>query len=356
MLRDRDAIVTGEGLIFRVFGYLHPPAAYFCDIEYAPATIFKSKNPKAFRNQGPNVFYKFYEDEGWKFIRNKFPRYMIDHNMLQKKVIGVDHNFIQETRKPEEKLKRLVQTEHKDSLQSSMQNVLNIIASQSGLSAKSFGVFGSMLHGFHNPAYSDIDLVVYGKENINKLRLMLQESYEADSSSLHNEFETEESIKGKVWRFQNFTATEFLKHQQRKTIYALFDSPTERIIKTEFEPVKNWEEMRNEYNPTQRIVQRGWVKMLASVKDDSDAPYIPSIYGIEPLKILEGQRKASEAVRIVSYMEEFRLQVFNDETVYVEGNLEEVTSETGSFFQVVLTYCPRYYEQVLKATQTQTIS
>lgn len=353
MLRDRDAIVTGEGLIFRVFGYLHPPAASICDIEYAPATIFKSENPKAFRNQGPNVFYKFYEDEGWKFIQNKFPRYMIYHDMLQKKVVGVHHNFIQEIRKPEEELKRLVQTGPKDSLQSSMHNVLNIVTNQSGLSTETFGVFGSMLHGFHNPANSDIDLIVYGKENINRLRSMLQESYDADSSPLHNEFDTEESIRGKVWRFQNFTATEFLKHQQRKTIYALYDSgETGRTVKTEFEPVKNWKEVRDEYDPTQRIVQRGWVKMLARVKDDGDAPFIPSIYGIEPLKILEGHRNASEAVRIVSYMEEFRLQAFNDETVYVEGNLEEVTSETGSFFQVALTYCPRYYGQVLKATKT----
>ena len=49
-----------------------------------------------------------------------------------------------------------------------------------------------------------------------------------------------------------------------------------------------------------------------------------------------------------SYMEEFRQQAKKDETVIVEGNLEEVVSPKGSFHQVTLTYCPRYYEQVLK--------
>ena len=34
-LRDRDAIQTAEGLIFRVFGYSHPKDAYICDAEYA---------------------------------------------------------------------------------------------------------------------------------------------------------------------------------------------------------------------------------------------------------------------------------------------------------------------------------
>jgi hypothetical protein len=37
-----------------------------------------------------------------------------------------------------------------------------------------------------------------------------------------------------------------------------------------------------------------------------------------------------------------------DEKIIVEGALEEVVSPEGSFNQVALTYCPRYYEQVLK--------
>jgi hypothetical protein len=51
-------------------------------------------------------------------------------------------------------------------------------------------------------------------------------------------------------------------------------------------------------------------------------------------------------------MEEFRMQVFTDETIYVEGNLEQVIGNDSNFFQIVLTYCPRYYEQVLKTSVT----
>jgi hypothetical protein len=47
-------------------------------------------------------------------------------------------------------------------------------------------------------------------------------------------------------------------------------------------------------------------------------------------------------------MEEFRMQARKNETVYVEGNLEEVITQKRSFYQIALTYCPRYYEQVLK--------
>jgi predicted nucleotidyltransferase len=348
-LRDRDAIVTEEGLVFRVFGYSHPSDAYVCDVEYAPAKIFRSDNPKAFRNQGQSVFYKFYEDEGWKFVQKSYPRYMIMHEMLQRKVIGVNYPAISEFRKPEKELMKLIQTKPGDSLLAAMRNVLDIAAYKSGLPIESFGVFGSLLHGFYNPGFSDIDLIVYGKENVARLRKTLQEIYESKFSLLRNEFETDESIAGKIWRFRNFTQKEFLWHQRRKLIYSLFDSKkTGRIIKAEFEPVKSWEEIRTEYDPGARILQRGWVRMLARIGEDGDAPFIPSVYHIEPLKILEGRSEALQVKRIISYMEEFRMQAFRDETIYVEGNLEEVTDDKDSFFQIALTYCPRYYEQVLK--------
>jgi hypothetical protein len=51
-------------------------------------------------------------------------------------------------------------------------------------------------------------------------------------------------------------------------------------------------------------------------------------------------------------MEEFRLQAQKDEVVIVEGNLEEVVSPNSRFHQITLTYCPRYYEQVLKVAKS----
>jgi len=348
-LRDRDAIITKEGLIFRVFGYSHPSNAYICDAEYAPAEIFKSDDPKAFRTNEKHVFYKFYEDEGWNFIKNNFLQYMIFHEMLGKKVVSVECHNIVEVRRPNEELRKLTETEPKDELLAALQNVLKLITKHSGLSIKNFGVFGSLLHGFYHPKFSDIDLIIYGRENTVKLCKTLQESYKDRHSLLRNEFESEESIRGKNWRFQNYSPKEFVWHQQRKMFYALFkDEKGERIIKTEFEPVKDWEEIGNIYSSETIIVQKGWTKMFARVIDDQDAPFIPSVYGIEPITVLHGTSGAKKVTRIVSFVEEFRMQAHKDEKVCVEGNLEEVTTPGGSFHQVTLTYCPRYYEQVLK--------
>ncbi len=353
-LRDRDGILTREGLIFRVFGYSHPPNAYTCDAEYASAKIFQSDDPRAPRESKNQLYYKFYNDEGMKLVAKNYPQYLVFHEMLGLKLVGVNENAIVEARKPEKRLAALLEAGPTDELLRAMQGVLNIVLENSGLKTQNFGVFGSMLHGFHHPKYSDIDFVIYGKAENAKMRQTLEELYDRSESGLRNEFGSVDVMEGKRWLFKNFDVKDFVWHQRRKMIYGLYDDRAEsaRIIKAEFEPVKAWSEIASEYDPEARITQKGWVKIKARVTADDEAPFIPSIYGIEPLEVLSGSREALEAVRVFSYMEEFRQQAQKDETVIVEGNLEEVVSPKGSFYQVTLTYCPRYYEQVLKVAST----
>lgn len=349
-LRDRDAIQTSEGLIFRVFGYSHPLDAYICDAEYASQNIFKSTDPRAPRTATNQTFYKFYNDEGWKLISNQFQKYTIYHEMLNRKIIGINKADIAQVRKPEERLQELLKSPTKDELVSAMHKVLKITTKKTGLKPSNFGVFGSMLHNFHHPKFSDIDLVVYGKKENAKTRKALESLYNDKTSGLRNEFESDAAMAGKRWLFKNFTMEDFVWHQRRKLIYGLFDDQTSgRTIKAEFEPVKAWKEIKSEYDPKAKIMRKGWAKIKARITADDEGPFIPSIYGIEPLEVLSGEKEALEVERVFSFMEEFRLQAKKDETVIVEGNFEEVVTPKKRFHQITLTYRPRYYEQVLKA-------
>jgi len=350
-LRDRDGILTREGLIFRVFGYSHPPNAYICDAEYASAQIFSSADPRAPRTGDNQLFYKFYNDEGMKFVAKNYPHYLIFHEMLGLKLVGVPENAIMEARRPIERLAYLLAVEPEDELLRAMHGVLNIVLEHSSLQMQNFGVFGSLLHGFYHPRYSDIDFVVYGKAENAKMRQTLAELYASGNSRLSNEFGSEDAMRGKRWLFKNFDVKDFIWHQRRKMIYGLYDDRAQsgRIIKAEFEPVKAWSEIESEYDSQARIIRKGWAKLKARVTADDEAPFIPSIYGVQVLEVLNGPSEAAEVVRVFSYMEEFRQQVQKDETIIVEGNLEEVQLPKRSFHQITLTYCPRYYEQVLKA-------
>lgn len=355
-LRDRDAVITREGIIFRVYGYLHPPEGYVCDVEYAPSDVFQSTIPKAFRRGiSDRTYYKFFEDEGLRFIREKYPQYQVFHEPLQNKMVGVRKNQIRETRKPERRLQQLVSQTPTDRLHEAMLDVLKLVRGATGLKAENFGVFGSILHGFYHPQFSDIDFVVYGKRQLEQLREYLGEAYKSASSPLKNEFENPDVLEGKTWRFQNYSPKEFLWHQRRKLIYGVYhDSESGRIIKVEFEPVKEWREIRNEYSTLRKITRLGWAKALVRVIDDSEAAFMPAIYTVETLELSASSSKArvENVQRIVSYVEEFRLQAFRDERVYVEGNLEKVETRNSIFHQITLTRCPDYYEQTMKLARS----
>ncbi|MFQ6086954.1 MAG: nucleotidyltransferase domain-containing protein [Candidatus Bathyarchaeia archaeon] len=347
-LRDRDAIVTRDNIIFRVYGYAHPSEGYICDPEYAPESIFESKDPRALRTAGKQTYYKFYSDEGIRFVHAKYPQYRILYEPLQEQLVGVSQHQIWKTRKPNEIFQQLMRKPAEDSLHEALRTLSNLIMEKSGLSLRGFGVFGSLLHGFYHPKFSDLDLIIYGRKELRKLCETLEAMYKEKASLLQNEFESIEAIKAKSWNFINYSPKEYLWHQKRKSVYALFkDERSGRTIKTEFEPVKNWSEIQDEYSPKTRIVRKGWIRAVVHITDDQDAAFMPSIYQIEPIKILQGE-KAEDIKRIISYMEEFRMQVQKDEKAYVEGNLEQVNTLTKSFHQITLTYAPRYYEQVLK--------
>jgi predicted nucleotidyltransferase len=346
-LRDRDAIITGNKIIFRVYGYFHPSDAYVCDPEYASTTIYESMNPRAPRGKRKPIYYKFYADEGLQFVREKYPRYTILYEPLQKRFVGVPQQYIAKTRKPDDRFRQLITKQPGDDLLEALHILSVLVMSRSGLSENDFGVFGSLLHDFYHPRFSDLDLIVYGRQKLRKLCETLEDLYN-EEDSLQNEFESEKALEGKHWKFVNYSPKEYLWHQRRKMIYALLRR-TEggRVVKTEFEPVKDWTEICNEYDPHTRILNRGWIKATARITDDQDAPFIPSIYQIQILDILEGP-KVDNIQRILSYVEEFRMQIKRDEYVCVEGNLEEVVTKNKTFHQITLTYGQRYYEQTLK--------
>jgi predicted nucleotidyltransferase len=346
-LRDRDAILTKDGIIFRVYGYIHPSGAYVCDPEYASPNIFNSTNPRARRGKNEALYYKFFADEGLKLVLKMFPQYTIFYEPLQKCLVGVNEDDILEVRKPDVGLQQVLAKEPDDVLLKALQDLFTRVSSQSGLTEKDFGVFGSLLHGFYHPNFSDLDFIIYGKENMNRLCQALETLYREDPS-LRNEFDSMKAVESKDWKFVNYSLKEYLWHQRRKMIYAYFDSPDAgRVVKAEFEPVKAWTENVNEYNSFTRIFHVGWIKAVAEITEDKDAPFIPSVYQIEVKDVLEGP-KVNEIKRIFSYMEEFRMQAKRGEQILVEGNLEKVVTGTKVFHQITLSYGPRYYEQTLK--------
>lgn len=349
-VRDRDSPISKEGLIFRVYGYDHPKNACVCDLEYAPREIYKSNEKRALRVKNGAKYYKFYFDGGLRFVAENYPQYMVYYKPLKAKLVGLHENQVFKLRKPDEKLSRLMFSEGKDLLLKTLEDLLDNVCSASGLKIKDFGVFGSLLHGFYSVKHSDIDLVVYGRRNLGKLLETLSDLYRDKYSGFRNEFEDWTPEKPPLnWNFKFYSKKEYGWHQKRKLIYGVFDagSTLKRKVKVEFEPVKEWREIKNNYYEYEEIKGLGWCKALLKVTGDTEAFFMPSIYQVEVLDI-DGKFKDLEIKKVVSYVEEFRGQARKGEKAIVKGKIEEIKERREVHHQFTLTYGPEYFNQVFK--------
>ena len=344
--RDRDAHITDDGLIFRTYGYDHPPGSCFCDLEYAPETLYRSDDPRAVRDGLPRKHYKFYFDGGLKFALTCDPPYKLLHKPLGVEMVGVDESRISRVVRPQQRLQELIETES-DPLTEACEEILNLVTDGSSLNRSDFGVFGSLAHGFHNPRYSDIDLIIYGRKQLSELRETLGCLYK--DVDLRNEFEDWTPREPPThWNFTHYSKEEYGLSQRRKGIYATYDSKgLNRRVKVEFEPVRRWDEITNEYGSINRIVNLGRVAATGEILSGDEGGFMPSVYPVRLLEI-SSDVDCGDVLRIVSYVEEFRIQLDAGETALIRGNLERVEGRHTVFHQITLSYGENYFDQVLK--------
>lgn len=345
--RDRDAPVTREGLIFRVYGYDHPPNSCICDLEYASERIYRSSIAKAVREGRGGKFYKFYSDDGLKFIYSNYPQYTVYYKPLRTRLVGLSFNQVIELRLPDKALLEII--DRRDPLVTTLRKVLDLIIESSKLKLKSFGVFGSLLHDFYHPSYSDLDLIIYGSSELRELIEALKELYRDSEVNLVNEFERvrPRDYSGE-WRFKSYSIKDYWMHERRKAVYGMyFSRELGRWVKVEFEAVRKWGEVKNEYSDDLSIRRIGWIEAKVRVVDDSESFFNPAIYKVE---VLETSREYMDLSigRVVSFVEEFRGQLLKGETGLVKGWLEELSLRGEKSYQITLSYGENYYDQVLK--------
>jgi len=337
-LRDRDSVLLYNGVIMRVLGYTHPSSGWVCEPEYTPPHVFKSRSPRSPRGYPRTVYYKLYGSEPIELI-DKHPELTVVHPHLGRRVPGAPANLVREVRKPEESLRRLL-SEEGDELTREVKRIVELIEDHTKVKLSDMGVFGSIQHGFHHPKLSDIDLTVIGFRNTRELAEFLEEAYRDPATPLEQEYKAWlPQYTGKPFWSTLLTPEEHLWHQLRKPYYAVYRSWRE--IKVEFHPVKDWSEIRVRHLKVRRI---GEAKAKLKVLDDTESIYIPSVWRVEPIE-------GPPVERVVSYMEDFKMQARAGETMVVAGILEEVRSPAGSYLQITVTQNPRLHAHGIKVAR-----
>jgi hypothetical protein len=317
--RDRDFIRTKEGFFFCVVGPYHPPDRVIAYVKYVPARSGKWRS-KGIHYQRvmraytiPNLLQTF------NLLKTKHPQYLFHSEFYGITMTAVPHIYIAQHYRPEEKLAGILHAIRNDSLQKKLAAFVTLLHEKSGIAIEYFGVTGSILLDIHNPRFSDIDLTIYGLQNSLKIKETLNQLV-GDPSSLVRRFQgvpLDEWCRKKAEHFP-LSIEDARRLYERKWSIGLFSD-----VPFSIHSVKIEDELTERYGD-KTFRPRGQVVIRAKIADDRESMFLPCIYKVRDVRVLEGKQDGSRISEVVSYESLYDSLAEIGEEISVKGKLESV--------------------------------
>jgi len=317
MFRDRDYLLTPEGLFFCVVGYVHPPERVVSYLKYAPEELPVKGGRRSFKRVLPYYTIPCLE-ETLTLLQEKYPNYIYHDDQSDVRFSAVPLTCIKRHFRPEERLRRMFSSGTKDGLESKVLDFVSTVSGHSGVPEKSFGVTGSVLTGLHNPRFSDMDITVYGRDNSLKVKATLLSLYantkygvERFRGSLLKDWCEEkarlyplslrdaESLYRRIWNRGTYEGTMFSMH-----------------------PIRSKDEVHEKHSD-KLSSPRAVVKVEATVEDAREAVFMPAVYLVRDVDFKSGPG-VDDLSEVVSYEGLYSGIFSEDERVVVRGILEKV--------------------------------
>ena len=321
--RDRDFLQTNEDFFFCVVGPLHPPERVISYIKYVPSESgVWGRDEKRFsrilqKYTIPNLL------ETFNYLEINYPHYLFHSSVDNITITAVPHQNIKEHFKPEEKLVQLRQASQLDSLQKKLVRFTRFLEETSGVPEWSFGVTGSLLLDIHQPKFSDLDVTVYGLKDSWALHKALSENHNSEMRMKRLEGKALKEWCIKKAKQYPLSLAEASKIYERKWNLGVFEDTWVSI-----HPVKLESEVTEEYGEA-TYHPCGQVTIRAIVRDNIDSLFLPSVYKIEEVTVLEGPQ-LGKVTELLSYESLYDSVAENGETIQARGKLERVTKKGTS--------------------------
>lgn len=315
--RDRDFVSTPEGLLFCVVGNVYPKDRVIAYLKYMPHKEGRWGREKRYARvlesyTTPSV------QETLRMLEDKYPRYLYRSKALSIMISAVPIRFVEAHYKPELRLAHLLASDRNslDSLEQKVVDFVGIVSGESDVDCSFLGVTGSILLGIHNPAFSDIDIIVYGRENSLKVKETMKRLYEESVAQRFEDSFLDEWAARKSMQFpvSPSEAKEFYNRAWNRGIFkgTLFS----------IHPVKLEEEVKERFGE-RRFVPKGITTIRAKVTDVSDSAFLPATYCVGSVTALDGTF-ANDIVEVSSY-DGFYCDLFKGkEFIEAKGKLEIV--------------------------------
>lgn len=326
--KDRDFIETEEGLLFCVVGYLHPPDKYTAYLKYSPATEGRwQRQGQAYRRE--LAFYHAHQvAETLDYLQTHYPHYVHTCPVRDMRFSMVPHEYVRTYYCPEQRLAEVL-AHPADPLEETVVRLVQTIQEATGLSPAGLGVTGSILLGIHDPGFSDIDLTVYGRENARRLRPALAEGLPGTAPP--DKTYIEDWCRGVMRYFGLSEAQARWLVSRRWTFTFPYPHRAKEGVIVSLHPTRTDAEVQEVYG--EHIYRDvGMVRLQATIADAADAVFMPAIYALEEVRILEGP--AVEVSEICAYEGLFSQVADVGERVEARGKLEQV--DGGRRYRLVI--------------------
>ncbi len=319
---DGDTFVTEEGFILNTFGYEHPEDRVLAFLKYIPAKYKELFNVEMLERTwkfGENQLFraeKLYTAKNYQtFIeafRKNFQDYLYYDSFRNKELITAPLDRIRQVFVPKDRLVWLENLPKRDKLQQMAIDLVHLISKESNVPLKDLGMHGSIALGMHAPE-SDIDFVVYGTENFRLVEDAIARLVNAGQLSyiVGNRIEAARKFQG--------------RYQGKIFMYNATKKP---------------EQVKENFG-AYRYIPLDPVRFQATVIDDTETMYRPSIYKINSFKPLDDQSELDLdqiPSQVVSNIGLYRNVARCGSEIKVAGKLERVesTSSNEVFYQVVV--------------------
>jgi len=332
-------IDTVDGFQCKVYSNSHPAGKVIVKPKYIPIdkADFVNLKKRFIFSKAMHRFNLFTDKESaminLKEFKEKFPDYFYFDEKHKNWFLVVPKEKIKEIKDSRQGLIEFMKVPEND-LDSYLKAVREIITimSESGVPVEKMGINHSTLMSNYTPGKSDIDLVVYGKDNGWKVIKHLAQ-VENERLKWKSEEDWRKYYRDRIIS-KNFSEEEYVANMVQKKDDGFIDGNVFSIFVVE-EPNECWYSWEDEHKAL------GTIKFRGKVMDDYNSIVRPGYYEIGGSKVIEGQEVPIK--RIVTWARPFVLQASKGDEIECFGLLEKIKTKSGDeFYQVVLGYFDTY--------------
>jgi predicted nucleotidyltransferase len=320
-IRDKDFIETKEGF-YQVTGYIHSSQGIVAI-------------PRYFIVNFPTYWYK----EGKYFMR-VLPDY--GPETVEKAIISYSSKYLKfyneyGARVPEIPINNIIQVYYtnkydlstkKDSLYKIFLDIIRLLKREIGLEMENLGLTSTMLIGISNPMISDIDIVIYGKENVTKLKSFLQSS------------------KFEKIKIQNYTYESNIRKTNEHSLKIINKRKWNRLIyknrEISFNPVKTFDEIKKD-EKIKKCENLEFVEAKIKVVGIKN----PYFYPLEYMVKIEEANFEYEIDRLVIF-NDFFIDCFEEgDLLKVKGIIQKINTSSGLYYRLAFGVREHFADQML---------